>query len=176
MKTEYWQLVEYVKPHQCKQLEVKYDLEVFMEKSEVYVSMKNDNNSECSWAIVKKQNVLYTASILLVLKDKETAIFNYQNILDSDRLRYLLLKQYPDSNIAYFDFMKLIGKMCKKPIESKYFLNHISEDNRIIVNSFENEIMITSYCGLKVDLDNRKNLFLNFVRKCINEKVFTYVD
>lgn len=147
-----------------------------MEKSEVYISMKNENNRECSWAIVKKQDKLKTVSILLVLKDKETAIFDYNNMLVSDKLEYLLLKQYSDSNTAYLDFMKLIGKMCKKSIESKYFLNHISEDNRMIVESLENEMMITSFNGYKEDFDNRKKIFLNTVSRCFAEKVFTYVD
>jgi hypothetical protein len=147
-----------------------------MEKSEVYISMKNENNKECNWAIIKKQSNLKTVSILLVLIDKETAIFDYNNMVASDELEYLLLKQYPDSNTAYLDFMKLIGKMCKKSIESKYFLNHISEDNRMIVESFENEIIIASYDGYKDNFDNRKKIFLNTVSRCFTEKVFTYSD
>lgn len=147
-----------------------------MEKSEVYISMKNETNKECSWAIVKKQSNLKTVSILLVLIDRETAIFDYNNMLASDKLEYLLLKQYLDSNTAYLDFMKLIGKMCKKSIESKYFLNRISEDNRMIVESFENEVMITFFNGYKDDFDNRKEIFLNTVSRCFAEKAFTYAD
>jgi superfamily I DNA/RNA helicase len=147
-----------------------------MEKSEVYISMKDDKNSVCSWAIVKKKDKFKTVSILLVLSDKETAIFDYNSMLISNKLEYLLLKQYPDSNKAYMDFMKLIGKMCKKSIESKYFLNHISEDNRMIVESFENEMMITSFNGCKEDFDNRKKIFLKTVSRCFAEKVFTFAD
>ena len=56
---------------------------------------------------------------------------------------YLLLKQYYDNESAYKDFLKLIGKMCKKNKSSKYFLNHRIEDNRMIHNNSENEHMIS---------------------------------
>ena len=46
--------------------------------------------------------------------------------------KYLLLKQYYDNKSAYKDFLKLIGKMCKKTKSSKYFSNHRIEDNRMI--------------------------------------------
>lgn len=56
--------------------------------------------------------------------------------------KYLLLKQYHDNESAYKDFLKLIGKMCKKTKSSKYFLNHKIEDNRMIHNNSKSEHMI----------------------------------
>jgi hypothetical protein len=41
---------------------------------------------------------------------------------DAD-LSYLLLKHYDSDSSAYRDFLKLIGKMCKKSGDSKYFWN-----------------------------------------------------
>ncbi|MCR5147095.1 MAG: hypothetical protein K6B70_07150 [Clostridia bacterium] len=58
------------------------------------------------------------------------------------KFNYLLLKHYPDNESAYKDFLKLIGKMCKKSKDSKYFLNHKNEDNRMLYDDLKNEHMI----------------------------------
>lgn len=55
-----------------------------------------------------------------------------------------MLKQYHDTESAYKDFLKLIGKMCKKAKSSKYFSNHKIEDNRMIYNNSKSEHMISS--------------------------------
>ena len=91
-----------------------------MEKSVVYVSTRDDNNINCTYSIVQKDE------LEIIIK----------------KFKYLLLKHYEDSESAYKDFLKLIGKMCKKSKSSKYFSNHKTEDNRMIHNNFKSEYMI----------------------------------
>lgn len=81
-----------------------------MEKSIVYISMRDDNNIDCSYSIVQKDEL----KVIIVLKDLECAIFDYNNLKNEKKFKYLLLKQYYDNESAYKDFFKLIGKMCKK--------------------------------------------------------------
>ena len=81
-----------------------------MEKSIVYISMRDDNNIDCSYSIVQKDEL----KVIIVLKDLECAIFDYNNLKNEIKFKYLLLKQYYDNESAYKDFFKLIGKMCKK--------------------------------------------------------------
>ena len=73
--------------------------------------------------------------IIIILKDLECAIFDYNQLKQEKKFKYLLLKHYEDSESAYKDFLKLIGKMCKKSKSSKYFSNHKTEDNRMAIVS-----------------------------------------
>lgn len=109
-----------------------------MEKSIVYVSMRDENNLDCSYSIIQKEEL----KIIIVLRNSECGIFDYNELKDKKIFKYLLLKQYQDDESAYKDFMKLIGKMCKKSKASKYFLNHKNEDNRMIYNNLKSEHMI----------------------------------
>ena len=130
-----------------------------MEKSTVYIST-DDNDIKCSYAIIDKGE----KSVVIILKELECAIYDYDYLLKNN-FKYLLLKHYDSSTKAYKDFMKLIGKMCKKNIESKYFKNHIDEDNWMIFDDNENEHMI---------LDNEKDKYLvrknNFIEFIKNNK------
>ena len=77
-----------------------------MTESTVHVSMRAENGLGCSYAVVCKAN----HAVLILLRDAECAVFD---LLQPDS-RYLLLKHYADAALAYTDFLKLIGKMCKK--------------------------------------------------------------
>ena len=128
-----------------------------MEKSTVYVSMNNEE-FECSYAIVDKGE----KNIIIIFKDLECVIYDYEAFkLDDFDYKYLLLKQYNDSTSAYKDFMKLIGKMCKKSIESKYFKNHISEDNWMIYADNESHMILDSEKKVFI---SRKEEFANFIK------------
>lgn len=125
--------------------------------STVQISMRNESSLDCSYAIVTKGKI----SIVIILRNSECGIFN-RNVFSSEAaLSYLLLKHYPDDNIAYMDFLKLIGKMCKKDEKSKYFKNPKTEDNRMVVTDFGKEHMISDSEILLYN--NRYNNFLSFV-------------
>lgn len=127
-----------------------------MEKSIVYVSMQENNNLECSFAIVEKA----TKSVIIVFKDLECVIYDYKDFQKENfDYKYLLLKHYQDEIMAYKDFMKLIGKMCKKSIDSKYFNNHINEDNNIMFINDKKEYMIKDNQLLKY------NFLKKFIKK-----------
>ena len=130
-----------------------------MEKSTVYVSMDNHNEIGCSYAIINKGE----KNVIIIFKDLECVIYDYDSFLmDNFDFNYLLLKHYENSTKAYKDFMKLIGKMCKKSINCKYFKNHIEEDNWMIFNDDVNEHMI-----LEEEKDKyltRKNNLTKFVK------------
>lgn len=111
-----------------------------MEKSIVYVSMRDDNNIGCSYSIIQKDEL----KVIIILKDLECGIFDYNKLKFNREFKYVLLKQYHDTESAYKDFLKLIGKMCKKAKSSKYFSNHKIEDNRMIYNNSKSEHMISS--------------------------------
>ena len=55
--------------------------------------------------------------------------------------------------------MKLIGKMCKKNVDSKYFKNHIEEDNRIEFNDELNE----NYAGNNIEFEIRYENFKKYI-------------
>ena len=131
-----------------------------MEKSIVFVSMRDDNDLDCSYSIVQKDE----ASVVLVLKDTECAIFDYKELVEEKKFHYLLLKHYPDSTFAYKDFLKLVGKMCKKSKYGKYFLNHIDEDNRMVYLDQKNEHMISDE-----ERDIYNDRFLSF-KKFVEER------
>lgn len=127
-----------------------------MEKSIVYVSMQENNNLKCSFAIVEKA----TKSVIIVFKDLECVIYDYEDFQKENfDYKYLLLKHYQDEIMAYKDFMKLIGKMCKKSIDSKYFNNHINEDNNIMFINDKKEYMIKDNQLLKY------NFLKEFIKK-----------
>ena len=137
-----------------------------MEKSIVYVSMDKNNELECSYAIVEKEE----KSIIIVFKDLEVAVYDYDFFIKNDfDYKYLLLKHYDNSTKAYKDFMKLIGKMCKKSVECKYFRNPIEEDNWMVFNDDthehmicdeEKEIYLVRKNNLNEFLKNNKNKFV----------------
>lgn len=100
-----------------------------MNRSKVGISLANDNGLGCSYAVIEKNN----ASVILILKDAECAVFDYDRIKSQDfSFEYLLLKHYADIGSAYKDFLKLIGKMCAKRDDSKYFGTRVDEDNRMV--------------------------------------------
>lgn len=111
-----------------------------MTESIVRVSMRDDNDLDCSYAIVGKEEI----SVIILLKDSECAIFDY-HVLKNKTVDcpYLLLKHYESDADAYRDFLKLIGKMCKKEKSSKYFLARKEEDNRMVFYAGQGEHMIT---------------------------------
>ena len=130
-----------------------------MEKSIVYVSMSDKNGLGCSYAIIDKGE----KSVVIIFKDLECAIYDYDSLMnDNSESKYLLLKHYDDSTLAYKDFMKLIGKMCKKSVEGKYFKNHIEEDNWMIFSDDNNEHMILE--EEKNEYLLRKNIFIEFIK------------
>ena len=80
-----------------------------------------------TYAVVEKGGI----GVLLLLRDRECGIFDYSTE-GLGEFRYLLLKHYDTPSRAYEDFLKLVGKMCKKNGDSKYFQNRLSEDNRMV--------------------------------------------
>ena len=105
-----------------------------MTESTVHVSMRAENGMGCSYAIVDKGR----HAVLILLRDAECAVFD----LGDPKSRYLLLKHYPDDRAALADFYKLIGKMCAKPADSKYFGTRRDEDNRMVVPPHGPEYML----------------------------------
>ena len=133
-----------------------------MEKSIVYVSMKDNNDLDCSYSIVQKDE----AKVVIILKDSECGIFDYDELVNQNLFHYLLLKHYPDDGSAYKDFLKLTGKMCKKSKFGKYFLNHIEEDNRMVFIDMKNEHMITE--EERNLYNDRFEVFQKFVKEKAN--------
>jgi len=131
-----------------------------MIESTVKVSMRDNNNLDCSYAIINKSGI----SVIVILRNAECAILDYDVLKDSgSAYHYLLLKHYADDSSAYTDFLKLIGKMCKKEPDSKYFRYHKEEDNRMVNNGKMPEHMINEdEC---VIYENRFNLFMEFISK-----------
>lgn len=116
-----------------------------MTESTVKISMRDENGLGCSYAIITKDKM----SIIIILKDQECAIFHYDDLRSREKevsrqceYHYLLLKHYDSDSYAYKDFLKLIGKMCKKGRDSKYYANPQNEDNRMICGSTDDEHMI----------------------------------
>lgn len=109
----------------------------------------------------KKNNT--QKSVIVILKDLECGVFDYTEFKNTKDLRFLLLKQYDNSDYALKDFYKIVGKMCHKNIESKYFLNHKEEYNRIKFIDFQNETMDFDYND--AILFSRYNSFLEFIEK-----------
>ena len=110
-----------------------------MIESVVNVSMRDENDLNCSYATVRKGRIC----VIVILKDAECAIFDYDQLRrETFDYHYLLIKHYNEDQIAYRDFLKLIGKMCKKHPESKYFRRRKDEDNRMISDGTEKEYMI----------------------------------
>ena len=125
-----------------------------MEKSIVYTSMRDENNLSCSYAIIKKED----KAVIIILKEVECIVYDYIDFCKENfNFHYLLLKHYDDENLAYKDFLKLIGKMCKKTIDSKYFSKHIDEDNNILFIDDKNESMLLTdnkYKIRTIELEN----------------------
>lgn len=108
-----------------------------MEKSIVNVSMKEENHYDCSYAIITKEKNGFEKCVIVILKDLECGVFDYEDFKSDKNLKFLLLKQYDNAEYALKDFYKIVGKMCHKNIESKYFLNHKEEYNRIKFVDFQ---------------------------------------
>ena len=135
-----------------------------MTESIVKVSMQDENSLNCSYAIITKDKI----SILIILKDTECGIFNYDDLKSQKgNLRYLLLKHYSNPSFAYKDFLKLIGKMCKKNANSKYFSNPKDEDNRMVFEDFDHEHMLSA--EEKMSYEARFTAFKSFVIHIIQE-------
>lgn len=115
----------------------------------VHVSMRADNSLDCSYATVCKAG----HAVLILLRDAECAVFD----LSKPDSHYLLLKHYPDDHTALADFYKLIGKMCAKQADSKYFGTRKAEDNRMVVTA-DGEYMLTD----AHEYDARLTAFLAF--------------
>lgn len=112
-----------------------------MIESMVRTSMRDENDLDCSYATIDKGGIRVT----VILRDAECAIFDAAALAaEPFHYHYLLLKHYPSSASAYTDFLKLIGKMCKKREDSKYFRCRREEDNRMVFCDFESEHMITA--------------------------------
>ena len=137
--------------------------------SNVSISMKNGNDLGCSLAIVSKEIGKERKGVLIIWKDLEIGVFDYYDMKSVPR--YILLKQYFNLEYAKKDFFKLIGKMCKKRTNGteKYFLQHKIEDNRIIFFDFLNEVGIQKYLEDKKELDVRKEQFLYYIQKHLQE-------
>lgn len=121
--------------------------------------MRDENSLGCSYAIITKDKM----SIILVLRDSECAVFHYEELKNGENEalhHYLLLKHYDSDAYAYKDFLKLIGKMCKKGRDSKYFANPQKEDNRMVCGS-DGEHMIRE--DERPVYDERYSDFLTFV-------------
>lgn len=127
-----------------------------MRNSHVTVSLRDENALDCSYAIVRKGPL----SVLVIVRNLDCAIYDL-SALQKGGCRYLLLKHYPAESIAYHDFLKLIGKMCTKKEDSKYFGPHLEEDNWMIVDEGDCEHMI--HAGERVRFEARKREFTAFI-------------
>lgn len=135
-----------------------------MQRSIVYVSMMDRNDVGCSYAIIDKDG----KNAIIVFKDLECAIYDYDALLKDDfDYKYLLLKHYENTTKAYKDFMKIIGKLCKKSSGCKYFNNPIEEDNWMVFNDDTHEHMILE--EEKNTYLSRKNALTEFVKENKNK-------
>lgn len=134
--------------------------------STVEISMREDNPFNCSYAIITKDEI----RIIIILRNCECAIYDYKELTGTkENCHYLLLKHYRSASCAYKDFLKLIGKMCKKHTDSKYFLRRKDEDNRIIFDNFESEHMMRE--DEKSIYEERFSDFQNFIRYYFNPHI-----
>jgi len=131
-----------------------------MNISIVQTLVKDENDYGCNIARVKKDDSM----IIIIQKDNEVGIYDYQEfLLENNGEKYLLLKHYNNPTYAYKDFLKLIGKMCKKSKYNKYFSTHLDEDNRMVFEDFENEHMITR--EEKIEYKDRYKEYTSFIEK-----------
>lgn len=121
------------------------------------VRMEENRALGATYAAVEKGGI----GVLLLLRDRECGIFDY-SAGGLGEFRYLLLKHYDTPSRAYEDFLKLVGKMCKKSGDSKYFQNRLSEDNRM-VRTAEGEHGITREEG--TIYEERFTAFREFVTR-----------
>lgn len=138
-----------------------------MEKSIVSVSMRDDNGYDCSYAIITKEKDKIQKSVIVILRNLECGVFDYDEFKNNENLRFLLLKQYDNSDSALKDFYKIVGKICHKNIESKYFLNHKEEYNRIKFIDSQTETMDFDYND--ENLSFRYDSFQKFIEE--NRKI-----
>lgn len=127
-----------------------------MTESVVKVSMIENNNLDCSYSIITKEDL----NIIIIFKNLECAIFDFDALKETKEFKYLLLKHYSSGSAAYTDFLKLIGKMCKKEKGSKYFMNHKDEDNRMVVYESGEEMISQE---VKIMLQGRYEAFKEHV-------------
>ena len=121
------------------------------------LSMVEENDLGCSYAVVTK--ALSHSSVLVIFRGKDGAIIDYDGLKEGT-YRCLLMKHYCDEHVAYRDFLKLVGKMCKKHDDSKYFLNHRNEDNWMVCLE-ETEHMILN--DEKKVFEERRKAFEQFI-------------
>ena len=114
--------------------------EFFLRETTVYISLRDENELNCSYAIVRKGE----KRVILILQGMECAIYDAFDLQHRADSHYLLLKHYATEAQAYRDFLKLIGKMCAKKKESKYFGIHLDEDNRMVVPELGEERMYSA--------------------------------
>ena len=130
-----------------------------MNVSLVQTLMRDENELGCNIARIKKDDNV----IIIINKDNDTAVYDYLSLInDLNPEKYLLFKHYENTDYAYHDFLKLIGKMCKKEKSSKYFLNHVEEDNRIVFEDYGKEHMIARM--EKETYKERLNKFFDFMK------------
>ena len=67
-----------------------------MEGSHVLVSMRDENQINCSYAIVEKAFNNESYKVIIIVKDTEVAIFDYSLFTDTRKFsfHYLLLKHH----------------------------------------------------------------------------------
>lgn len=146
--------------------------------SYVYTSLPDENYIDCSYAVVSKKgnNSPQNYAVLIILKNLDIAILDYNEYIQNSIAdpHYLLIKQHFNGKEAYNDFLSLIGKMCKKDIESKYFRHHIPENNRMLPDKDTGAfIMVDKYTSNSADFNVRLNSFKAFIKKQYAQKSFT---
>ena len=127
-----------------------------MENSDVSVSQRGENHLDCRYAIVRKA----AAAVLVVVRNADCSIFDTTDLQHSN-VRYLLLKHYPSADMAYRDFLKLIGKMCTKRADSKYFGKHLPEDNWMLVDKSGRDRMICP--DERAMFDDRRQELMSYI-------------
>lgn len=111
---------------------------------------------ECTCALIRKGS----HAALLVHRERECAVLD-PAALAAGQTGYLLLKHYHSQEAAWRDFLRLMGKLCTKRPDSKYFGTRIPEDNRMIVRPDGSEAMLPS--DIDPDLDARLTAFRAFI-------------
>lgn len=145
--------------------------------SKVYTSMRDENNLDCSFAVIVKENSNGSDndSVLVIVKDKDIAVLDYNLYIRNNKLppRYLLIKQHTDNKVCYKDFLKLIGKMCKNTMESKYFRNRRDEDNRMLLDlKSGNFVLSERYMPEPNIYDARLKDFKEYINTCCRNNNF----
>lgn len=134
-----------------------------MNISTVKISLRDENSFDFSYSIITKGE----KSIVIILKDADCGIFDYEAMKNDDFVySYLLLKHYTTTSVAYKDFLKLNGKMCAKKENSKYFGSHKDEDNRMICDIGGSRMICNDeISAYRERYENFKNSILEYKNK-----------